>query len=78
MLVCCYLIFHMMDKPRGARIKGFGALESCFGLVSPHQQSILFPYLQAPRVIKANSSAVLVVTYKGQKHFMHEHLLFFC
>ena len=28
------------------------ALDSCFGLISPHQQSILHPYLQAPRVYK--------------------------
>ena len=27
--------------------------QSCFGLISPHQQSILHPYLQAPRVYKA-------------------------
>ena len=52
---------HMMKNPCGARRKRFGALDSCFGLVSPHQQSILFPYLQAPRVIKLSSSAALVV-----------------
>ena len=52
---------HMMNNPCGARRKMSGALDSCFGLVSPHQQSIPFPYLQAPRVIKASSSAALVV-----------------
>ena len=46
----------MMNNPCGARRKRFGALDSCFGLVSPHQQSIPFPYLQAPRVIKLSSS----------------------
>ena len=29
------------------------ALDSCFGLISHHQQSIPHPYLQAPRVYKA-------------------------
>ena len=48
----------MIEKPCGARRKMSRALDSCFGLVCPHQQSIPFPYLQAPRVIKANSSAV--------------------
>ena len=52
---------NMMKNPCGARRKRFGALDSCFGLVSPHQQSIPFPYLQAPRVIKLSSSAALVV-----------------
>ena len=51
----------MMNNPCGAMRKRFGALDSCFGLVSPHQQSIPFPYLQAPRVIKLSSSAALVV-----------------
>ena len=51
----------MMKNPCGARRKRFGALDSCFGLVIPHQQSIPFPYLQAPRVIKLSSSAALVV-----------------
>ena len=49
-----------VNKPCGARRKRSGALDSCFGLVSPHQQSIPYPYLQAPRVIKASSSAALV------------------
>ena len=31
---------------------GPGQLDSSFRLVSPHQQSIPFPYLQAPQVIK--------------------------
>ena len=39
-----------VNKPCGARRKSSGALDSCFGLVSPHQQSIPYPYLQAPRV----------------------------
>ena len=43
---------YMIEKPRGARRKG---PDSCFRLVSPHQQSIPFPYLQAPQVIKVNS-----------------------
>ena len=51
----------MIKKPRGARRKRSRALDSCFGLVSPHQQSILFPYLKAPRVIKVHSGAALVV-----------------
>ena len=51
----------MMNNPCGARRKRSGALDSCFGLVSHHQQSIPPPYLQAPRVIKTSSSAALVV-----------------
>ena len=46
---------HMIDKPCGARWKrlglGLGLLDSCFGLISPHQQSTPFPYLQAPYTI---------------------------
>ena len=57
----------MMNNPCGARRKRFGALDSYFGLVSPHQQSIPFPYLQAPRVIRATSSAALVHTYVTMK-----------
>ena len=43
------------------RRKRSGALDSCFGLVGPHHQSIPSLNLQAPRVIKVHSSAALVV-----------------
>ena len=44
--------YSMIYNPCGAKRKRCRALDSCFGLISPHQQSILHPYLQAPRVYK--------------------------
>ena len=43
-------------KPRGAMRKRSGALDSCFGLVSPHQQSIPFPYLKAYTIPQAQKA----------------------
>ena len=55
----------MIEKPRSARRKGSGALDSCFGLVSPHQP---FPYLRAPRVIKVHSSGQYGATYNNTRY----------
>ena len=39
----------MTDNPCGAKRKRCRALDSCFRLISPHQQSIPHPYLHALR-----------------------------
>ena len=53
----CFNLSNMIDKPCGARRKRSGALDSCFGLVSPHQQSIPFPYLQCDPIAEERSEA---------------------
>ena len=47
-----WLLLHEGIRPCDAKRKRCGALESCFGLVGPHQQSILQLFSLASRVYK--------------------------
>ena len=59
-------IAHLINKPYGARRKRSGALDSCFGLVSPHQlvsaSSCVFLPLYAISSSSVRSSRASVVT----------------
>ena len=58
---CVYIYSHEDIRPCDAKRKRWGALDSCFGLVGPHQQSIRNFSLWHHEFIKATRKAALVV-----------------